>query len=387
MQECMLTNSKPQFTSHILKVKFNLGKLIRDVEESRKMFHSSHKLCDQIHPNSPTLILQLITFFLIPIPDIIQCVRISHQKSTSGISPTSVLLRFLYCTANLGNALTIPYTFAATECCQSSGLSVPSCMLNMLVVLQAAVLWGSNAISTVVFLFKHNDHTPHILSYPSGELALSRPFSLYPPWTPGVGFISTICFIASAGILPISLSYIIPLFAVNESYWGSLEAWSFGLNIITAGLAFLQGIPQIALTGTILFGKRNNLARKDADLATARRMEFWFLTFNAVKWVLLAVVWTTWFGQRLYENINFYLPVLWVVGAQVYLDYLVVGVEDTLLAWMVWSSRRRDWETSSDISDHRAETGSTSPARSTEQTPLLTGGMRWHDDGEQDWTN
>ncbi|KAK6500124.1 hypothetical protein TWF481_010480 [Arthrobotrys musiformis] len=351
------------------------------------MFYSAHKLCDQIHPDNATLIAQLVTFVLIPIPDIIQIVRISRQKSTSGISPTSILLRFLYCTANLGNALTIPYTFAATECCQNAGLSIPSCMLDMLVVLQAAALWGSNAISTIVFLLKHRDRTPRILSSPSGELALSRSFSLYPPWTPGVGFISAICIIASGGILPISLSYIIPLFAINESYWGSLEAWSFGLNIITAALAFLQGIPQIALTGTILFGKgaRSNLSRKDADLAAARRTEFWFLTLNAGKWILLAAVWTTWFGQRVYENINFYLPVLWVVGAQVYLDYLVVGVEDTLLAWMVWSSRRRDWDTDSVISDHRVENGS--PARPTEQTPLLTGGMRWHDDGAQDWAN
>ncbi|KAK6355986.1 hypothetical protein TWF718_000361 [Orbilia javanica] len=353
------------------------------------MFYSSHKLCDQIHPDTPTLIFQLIPFVLIPIPDIIQCVRISHQKSTSGISPTSVLLRFLYCTANLGNALTIPYTFAATECCQNAGLSVSSCMLNMLVVLQAAVLWGSNAISTIVFLFRHNDQTPRIFSSPSGELALSRPFSLYPPWTPGVGFISTICIMASAGILPISISYIIPLFIVNESYWGSLEAWSFGLNIITAGLAFLQGIPQIALTGTILLGKTDttNFSRKDAELATARSMEFWFLTISAAKWTLLAAVWTTWFGQRLYENINFYLPVLWVVGAQIYLDYIVVGVEDTLLAWMVCrSNARRDWETNSDISEY-SRVENSGPPRPTEQTPLLTGGMRWHEEGGHDWAN
>ncbi|KAF3190581.1 hypothetical protein TWF788_008101 [Orbilia oligospora] len=352
------------------------------------MFYSSHKLCDQIHPDTSTLVLQLVPFVLIPITDIIQCIRISRQKSTSGISPTSILLRFLYCTANLGNAFTIPYTFAATECCRNSGLSIPSCMLNMLVVLHAVVLWGSNTISTIVFLFKHNDQTPRILSFPSGELAVSRPFSLYPPWTPGSGFIATICIIASAGILPISLSYIIPLFAVNESYWGSLEAWSFGLNIITAGLAFLQGIPQIALTGAILFGKReriHNLSKKDTDLIAARKMEFWFLTINAAKWVLLAAVWTTWFGQRLYENINFYLPVLWVVGAQVYLDYLIVGVEDTLLAWMVWSSKRRDWETESVMSDGGVENGSF--MRPTEQTPLLTSGMRWHDEGGQDWTS
>ncbi|KAK6337311.1 hypothetical protein TWF730_002716 [Orbilia blumenaviensis] len=353
------------------------------------MFYSTHNLCDQIHPDTSTLVLQLLPFILIPIPDIIQCIRVSRQRSTTGISPTSVLLRFLYCTANLGNALTIPYTFAATECCQTSKLSVPSCALNLLVVLQAAVLWGSNGISTAIFLLKHHDHTPRILPSPSGELTLSKPLRLYPPWTPGAGFISIICAIASIGVLPISLSYIIPLFPANESYWYSLEAWSFGLNITTAGLAFLQGIPQIALTGAILLGRAgrsNDFAKKDVDLAAARRIELWFLVLNATKWILLAVVWTSWFGQRLYENINFYLPVLWVVGAQVYLDYLVVGIEDTLLAWMVWSGRRKDWKGASDVSVHSVENGCRS-VPPTERTPLLTGGMRWHDEGGQEWAS
>ncbi|KAK6530991.1 hypothetical protein TWF281_007817 [Arthrobotrys megalospora] len=261
-------------------------------------------------------------------------------------------------------------------------------MLNVLVVLQAAVLWGSTAISTVIFLLHHNDQTPRILSSPSGELTLSKPFSLYPPWTPGVGFISTVCTAASAGILSISLAYILPLFTVDESYWSSLEAWSFGLNIMTAGLAFVQGIPQIALTGAILLGKRERRSpsRKDVDLAAARTLELWVLASNAAKWVLLGMVWTTWFGQRLYENINFYLPVLWVVGAQAYLNYLMVGVEDTLLAWMVWSGKRRYWESSDDIGDHGVESRSPS-TRPTERTPLLAGGMRWHDEGGQDWAS
>ncbi|KAF3911312.1 hypothetical protein ABW21_db0204268 [Orbilia brochopaga] len=308
------------------------------------MFYSTHDLCDQIRPDSITLALQLFTFLLIPVPDILQCIRISRTKSTAGVSPSSVLLRFLFCTVNLGNSLVIP---------------------------------------TVMFLINDTDRKPRILASSIGTIKLSSGSSAYPPWTPGRVFISILCLLASAGVIPVSLAYIVPFLPTTEGYWNTLEAWSFGLNILTACLAVLQGLPQITLT-TILCLRRQAAdadvpktraagAVSDEDRMLARKLDFWQAIAGAVKWSLLAAVWTTWFGSRLYENINFYLPVLWVVGAQTYLDYLIVGFEDTVVAWLLWAEGRST----------RPYKMAAQQAAPTERTPLLTG-IRWHEEGGQD---
>ncbi|KAK6544835.1 hypothetical protein TWF694_001516 [Orbilia ellipsospora] len=342
------------------------------------MFYSNHDLCDQIRPEAIVFLVQLIPFFLIPIPEILQYVRITEQKSTKGISPTAVLLRFLFCTVNFGNALTIPYTFAAAECCQKSESGIASCALNMLVVVHAGFLWLCNAISTIVFLFYYKDPKPRLVSSASGDIRISAGTKLYPPWTPDHSLISTVCLVSSITIIPISLFYIIPLSATTDSYWYTLEGWSFGLNISAAALAFVQGLPQATLTGRILLRQRqtgHEAGFKD-DNSTMKKLEFLYLSTNSLKWFVLAGVWTTWFGGRLYANINFYLPVLWIVGAQVYLNYLIVAVEDAILAWVFWFQGTSG--SKKPVEANQADTPN-------ERTPLLPGGIRWHDDGGEQW--
>lgn len=56
----------------------------------------------------------------------------------------------------------------------------------------------------------------------------------------------------------------------------------------------------------------------------------------------MAAMWTVWFGGRLYANINFYLPVMWLVGAQVYWNYLVIAGEELMLFWLVRGIRDED---------------------------------------------
>ncbi|KAK6332252.1 hypothetical protein TWF696_002973 [Orbilia brochopaga] len=348
------------------------------------MFYSTHDLCDQIRPEPPTLVLQLLLFLLIPVPDILQCVRIARTKSTAGISPSSVLLRFLFCTVNFGNALVLPYTFAATECCAKRQLAPPACLSCLLVVIQAGFVWLSTGVSTVVFLVYYTDRKPRILASSIGTIKLSSGSATYPPWTPGRGFISVLALLATAGAIPISLAYIVPMFPITEFYWHTLEAWSFGLNILTACLAVVQGLPQITLT-TILCLRRQTAeadvtksraaaAASEENRKLARKLDIWQAMAGSVRWVLLAGAWTTWFGSRLYENINFYLPVLWVVGAQTYLDYLVVGVEDLIVAWTLWVEGQ---------SSQRGKAIVRQQAAPTERTPLLTG-IRWHEEGGQD---
>ncbi|EPS43392.1 hypothetical protein H072_2677 [Dactylellina haptotyla CBS 200.50] len=263
----------------------------------------------------------------------------------------------------------------------------------MLVVIQAAFGWICSAISTTIFLAYNVDQKPQIVSSPSGSVRLSSPLELYPPWTPGRGFISTLCIASSVVLIPTSLLYIIPAFPTTEPYWHTLEVWSFGLNILSAGLAFVQGIPQVTLTGFLLLRQTENSVQPSTEGTNAsfQRMELLYYISSALKWFILAGVWTTWFGARLYGNMNFYLPVLWVVGAQVYLNYLVVGLEDIIVAWMLWCGPRaaskgktgaRPTETSTTIS-----VGARNHGPANERTPLLASGMRWHDEGGEQWTS
>ncbi|KAJ6259395.1 hypothetical protein Dda_6296 [Drechslerella dactyloides] len=351
------------------------------------MFYSTHDLCDQVRADSLDLALQLLPFLLIPVPDILQCIRITRVRSTVGISPSSVLLRFLFCTVNLGNALVLPYTFAATECCSKRRLAPAACMSCLLIILHAAFLtFRGDVYSTVIFLIYDTDRKPRILASSIGTIKLSSGSANYPPWTPGRGLISTLCLLASVGVIPISLVYIVPFVPTTDAYWTTLEAWSFGLNILTACLAVMQGLPQITLTTILCLRERAAdadrtkptaaTAPSEQDRKLAKKLGVWQAMAGSVRWLLLAAAWTTWFGSRLYENINFYLPVLWVVGAQGYMNYMVVGFEDLVVAWMLRAE--------SNISHRHRMIGrqATQPAP-TERTPLLTG-IRWHEEGGQE---
>ncbi|EWC45471.1 hypothetical protein DRE_00870 [Drechslerella stenobrocha 248] len=349
------------------------------------MFYSEHDLCDQIRPDDFTLIVQLVPFLLIPAPEVLQCIRIASAKSVVGISPTWVLLRFLFCTVNLGNVLVLPYTFAATDCCVKRNLTAQSCASCLLLVLQAGLVWLCNGISTILFLVYYIDRKPRILASSIGIIKLSSTTSTHPPWTPDRRTISILCLVGSAGLIPISVAYIVPLFPTTEAYWYSLEAWSFGLNIFTACLAVMQGLPQIRLAGTLCrlrWAGEMDRARaaaatgapdeEERERGTKKDLGLRCAVFGSIRWAIMAAVWTTWFGARLYENINFYLPVLWVVGAQVYLNYLVVGLEDAMVAWVLWRDGRAS-------SRGRPIT----PTLASERTPLLIG-VRWHESGGQE---
>lgn len=100
-----------------------------------------------------------------------------------------------------------------------------------------------------------------------------------------------------------------------------------------------------------------------------------YLVLKTFLWFLLAGLWTTWFGRRIYANINFYIPMLWVVGAETWVNYAIAGVEDGILV-LVMLRKRMDGGAEPQMSQNQQSRSREETVRQgepDERTPLLGG--------------
>jgi len=309
------------------------------------------------------LLAHLITVAFIPVPYLIQCSHFVAHKSTGDFSPTSILLSFLFCTVNLAHVINIPYTFSAIECCSKRNLSGIECSANLAVVIQAGFVWFCNAILTIAFLSYHvvqKVSVVPIVAPADSERRILRLSWLLEPWTPSRSIIIFVCCTSTVVLIPFSVLFLAAVYPTNVSYWLTLGAWSYALNVASTALALFQGIPQI---------------RKFSKVEKPTGISMVYLVLKTFLWFLLAGLWTTWFGRRIYANINFYIPMLWVVGAETWVNYAIAGVEDGILV-LVMLRKRMDGGAEPQMSQNQQSRSREETVRQgepDERTPLLGG--------------